>query len=202
HLQFLTLPRHLPFRLCHLIATSLQEISQFFNSCSMRTATKVVRCIASFSRASPSPAAALQRGLTLQLLRRFVSPTGKDSGAAVNVDVENRRIDASSFMHNTRLKPTEVGVGNKKAIDIACEHVAKLNGAHPKEIILTSRATGSNDMSIKCRARFYNFKKHIITLQMELKCILDLCRHLQGEGYDITYLPIKNGGLSNLERLE
>ncbi|RPB01589.1 PLP-dependent transferase [Choiromyces venosus 120613-1] len=236
----------------------------------MMTATKVVRCIASFSRASLSPAATLQRGLTVQLCRRFISSSGKDGEAAVKVDVENRQIDASNFMNKTGLKPAKVSVGNglmadvmmfpstsilnqttivdagsrpiyldmqattptdpcildtilptytclyrnphscthtygwgkEKEIDIARENVAKLNGAHPKEIIFTSGAMGLNDMSIMYVARFYKSKKHIITSQTEQKCVLDLCRHLQDEGYDITYVPIKNNGLINLEHLE
>ncbi|RPB01492.1 PLP-dependent transferase [Choiromyces venosus 120613-1] len=94
------------------------------------------------------------------------------------------------------------GWGKEKVIDIARENVAKLNGAHPKEIISTSGAMGLNDMSIKYVARFYKSKKHIIASQTEHKCVLDLCRHLQDEGYDITYVPIKNNGLINLEHLE
>ncbi|CUS11420.1 unnamed protein product [Tuber aestivum] len=76
------------------------------------------------------------------------------------------------------------GWETEKVIDIACEHVTKLNGAYPKEIVLTSGATGSNDMSIKYGARFYDSKKHMITLRTDHKCILDLRRHLQDEGYD------------------
>ncbi|RPA94605.1 hypothetical protein L873DRAFT_1814157 [Choiromyces venosus 120613-1] len=59
----------------------------------MTAAAKVVRCVASFSYASLSPAATLQRGLTAQLRRRFISSSGKDGKVAVKVDVENRRID-------------------------------------------------------------------------------------------------------------
>ncbi|RPA94606.1 hypothetical protein L873DRAFT_1792858 [Choiromyces venosus 120613-1] len=94
------------------------------------------------------------------------------------------------------------GWETEKAIDVAREHVAKLIGAHPKEIIFTSGATESNNMSIKCVARFYKSKKHIITSQTEHKYVLDSCRQLQDEGYDITYLPVKNNGLINLEHLE
>ncbi|RPA90030.1 PLP-dependent transferase [Choiromyces venosus 120613-1] len=51
-------------------------------------------------------------------------------------------------------------------------------------------------------ARLYKSKKHIIALQTEHKCVLDLCRHLQEEGYGITYLPVENNDLINLEHLE
>ncbi|KAG0135878.1 pyridoxal phosphate-dependent transferase [Tuber indicum] len=89
----------------------------------------------------------------------------------------------------------------EKAIDIAREHVAKLIGVHPKEIIFTSGAMESNNTSIKCVARLYKFKNHIIS-QTEQKRVLDSCRHLQDEGYDITYPRVKNNGSITLEHLE
>ncbi|RPA90171.1 PLP-dependent transferase, partial [Choiromyces venosus 120613-1] len=94
------------------------------------------------------------------------------------------------------------GWETKKVIDIALEYVAKLSGAYPKGIIFTWGATGSNDMSIKYVARLCKSKKHIIALQTEHKCVLDLCRHLQEEGYGVTYLPVENNDLINLEHLE
>ncbi|PUU82118.1 pyridoxal phosphate-dependent transferase [Tuber borchii] len=94
------------------------------------------------------------------------------------------------------------GWETEKAIDVAREYVAKLMGSHIKEIIFTSGATESNNLSIKYVARFYKSKQHIITSQTEHKCVLDLCRHLQDEGHDITYLPIKNNSLINLEDSE
>ncbi|KAG0135879.1 pyridoxal phosphate-dependent transferase [Tuber indicum] len=89
----------------------------------------------------------------------------------------------------------------EKAIDVAREHVAKLIGVHPKEIIFTSGATESNNMPTKCVARLYKFKNHIIS-QTEQKRVLDSCRHLQDEGYDITYLRVKNNGSITLKHLE
>jgi cysteine desulfurase len=92
-----------------------------------------------------------------------------------------------------------------KAVEEAREHIAKLIGADPKEIIFTSGATESNNMSIKGVARFFKrsgTKKHIITCQTEHKCVLDSCRHLQDEGFEVTYLPVETSGLINLEKLE
>ncbi|KAF8429217.1 cysteine desulfurase [Tirmania nivea] len=95
------------------------------------------------------------------------------------------------------------GWETEKATDIARGHIAKLVGADPKDIIFTSGATESNNMSIKGVARFYkNTKKHIITTQTEHKCVLDSCRHLQDEGFDVTYLPVGSNGLISLEELE
>ncbi|KAI9795997.1 MAG: cysteine desulfurase [Piccolia ochrophora] len=92
-----------------------------------------------------------------------------------------------------------------KATEQAREHVANLIGADPKEIIFTSGATESNNMSIKGVARFFGRagkKRHVITSQTEHKCVLDSCRHLQDEGFDVTYLPVQKDGLINMEELE
>ena len=91
------------------------------------------------------------------------------------------------------------------AVEQAREHVANIIGADSKEIIFTSGATESNNMSIKGVARFFGKggkKKHIITTQTEHKCVLDSCRHLQEEGFDVTYLPVQSNGLVNLKQLE
>ncbi|KAI9784599.1 MAG: cysteine desulfurase [Geoglossum umbratile] len=92
-----------------------------------------------------------------------------------------------------------------KSVEQARQHVADLIGADAKEIIFTSGATESNNMSIKGVARFFGRsgkKRHIITSQTEHKCVLDSCRHLQDEGYDVTYLPVQHSGLINMEDLE
>lgn len=97
------------------------------------------------------------------------------------------------------------GWETEKAIEQARENVARLIGADPKEIIFTSGATESNNMSVKGVARFFGRsgkKKHIITSQTEHKCVLDSCRHLQEDGFDVTYLPVQRSGLIKLEDLE
>lgn len=96
------------------------------------------------------------------------------------------------------------GWESERAVEQAREHIAKLIGADPKEIIFTSGATESNNMSIKGVARFFGRsgkKKHIITSQTEHKCVLDSCRNLQDEGYEVTYLPVNNNGLIDLDKL-
>lgn len=97
------------------------------------------------------------------------------------------------------------GWESEKAVEEAREHVAALIGADSKEIIFTSGATESNNMSIKGVARFFGRsgkKKHIITSQTEHKCVLDSCRHLQDDGFDVTYLPVQKNGLINMADLE
>ena len=97
------------------------------------------------------------------------------------------------------------GWETEKAVEQAREHVANLIGADPKEIIFTSGATESNNMSIKGVARFFGRsgkKKHLITSQTEHKCVLDSCRHMQEEGFEVTYLPVKSNGLIDMKQLE
>lgn len=97
------------------------------------------------------------------------------------------------------------GWETEKGVEQAREHIANLIGADPKEIIFTSGATESNNMSVKGVARFFKKggkKNHIITCQTEHKCVLDSCRHLQDEGFEVTYLPVQNNGLISMEELE
>ncbi|KAJ3876564.1 pyridoxal phosphate-dependent transferase [Lentinula edodes] len=91
----------------------------------------------------------------------------------------------------------------EQAVEDARKHVADLIGADPKDIIFTSGATETNNMAIKGVARFHQErKKHIITTQTEHKCVLDSCRKLGEEGFDITYLPVQKNGIISLEELE
>lgn len=95
------------------------------------------------------------------------------------------------------------GWESEEAVEIARQHIADLIGADKKEIIFTSGATESNNMALKGVARFYKAnKKHIITTQTEHKCVLDSCRVLQEEGFEVTYLPVNTEGLVDLEQLE
>ena len=97
------------------------------------------------------------------------------------------------------------GWETETATEQAREHVANIIGADSKEIIFTSGATESNNMSIKGVARFFGRsgkKKHIITSQTEHKCVLDSCRHLQEEGFEVTYLPVQSNGLIDLKQLK
>lgn len=111
----------------------------------------------------------------------------------------------SGLYGNPHSRTHAYGWETDKAIENAREHIATLIGADPKEIIFTSGATESNNMSVKGVARFFGRsgkKKHIITTQTEHKCVLDSCRHLQDEGFDITYLPVQPSGLIDMAELE
>ncbi|BGP21054.1 hypothetical protein JCM10213_007572 [Rhodosporidiobolus nylandii] len=104
---------------------------------------------------------------------------------------------------NPHSKTHAYGWETEQAVDEARKHVAELIGADAKDIVFTSGATESNNMAIKGIARFYKGKKkHIITTQTEHKCVLDSCRVLQDEGFDVTYLPVQQNGVIDLKELE
>ncbi|WP_321904575.1 IscS subfamily cysteine desulfurase [Paraburkholderia tropica] len=88
----------------------------------------------------------------------------------------------------------------ERAVEEAREQVAALVNADPREIIWTSGATESDNLAIKGAAHFYKSKgKHIITVKTEHKAVLDTCRELEREGYEVTYLPVLENGLIDLE---
>ena len=91
----------------------------------------------------------------------------------------------------------------EEAVDIARNQVADLVNADPREIVFTSGATESNNLAIKGAANFYNKRgKHVITLKTEHKAVLDTCRQLEREGYEVTYLQPEPSGLVDLNKLE
>jgi cysteine desulfurase len=88
------------------------------------------------------------------------------------------------------------------AVEEAREQVAKLIGATEKEIIFTSGATESNNLALKGVMHFYGKEKpELVTVVTEHKCVLDTARHLEQEGFKITYLPVEKNGLVDLEKL-
>ncbi|XP_036839050.1 cysteine desulfurase, mitochondrial isoform X1 [Oncorhynchus mykiss] len=108
-----------------------------------------------------------------------------------------------NYYGNPHSRTHAYGWESESAMEKARKQVADLIAADPREIVFTSGATESNNMSIKGVARFYKSKKkHVITTQTEHKCVLDSCRVLEAEGFDITYLPVKTNGLVDLQLLE
>ena len=104
---------------------------------------------------------------------------------------------------NMHSKTHQYGWEAEEGVEEGRRHVASLIGADPKEIIFTSGATESNNLALKGVARFYKAtKKHIITTQTEHKCVLDSCRVLQAEGFDVTYLPVQESGLIDIEEFK
>ena len=89
------------------------------------------------------------------------------------------------------------------AVEKAREQVAELIGADPREIVWTSGATESNNLALKGAAHFYKTKgKHLITVKTEHKAVLDTCRELERQGFEVTYLDVQQDGLLDLEVLK
>ncbi|RCW75807.1 IscS subfamily cysteine desulfurase [Pseudorhodoferax soli] len=89
------------------------------------------------------------------------------------------------------------------AVEKAREQVAALIGADPREIIWTSGATESDNLAIKGAAQFYKGKgKHIITVKTEHKAVLDTCRELERQGFEVTYMDVQPDGLLDLAAFE
>lgn len=147
----------------------------------------------------------------LSILRQKILDTGGkmpiylDNQATTQTD--NRVVEAMIpyFTHkfgNPHSRSHSYAWEAEEACNLARQKVANLIGATENEIIFTSGATESNNMALKGVARFYGQKKkHIITLVTEHKCVIDTCRHLEQEGFNVTYLPVQANGILDLNRL-
>jgi cysteine desulfurase len=94
------------------------------------------------------------------------------------------------------------GFEAEAAVEEARKHIAALIGADPREIVITSGATESDNLAVKGVAGMYREKgNHIITCVTEHKAILDSCKHLEKDGYKVTFLPVDNKGLVDLDDL-
>lgn len=90
----------------------------------------------------------------------------------------------------------------EEVVDVARNQIADLVNADPREIVFTSGATESNNLAIKGAAHFYAKKgKHLITVKTEHKAVLDTCRQLEREGFEVTYLDPEPSGLLDLSKL-
>jgi cysteine desulfurase len=104
---------------------------------------------------------------------------------------------------NPASRSHEFGWKAEAAVEQARADVAQLINANPKEIIWTSGATESDNLAIKGAAHFYRRNgKHIITLKTEHKAVLDTCRQLEREGYEVTYMDPEPNGLLDLKKFE
>ena len=88
-----------------------------------------------------------------------------------------------------------------EAVENARKQVADLVGADPREIVWTSGATESNNLAIKGAVNFYSAQrgKHVVTVKTEHKAVLDTCRELERQGFEVTYLNVKDDGLIDLD---
>jgi cysteine desulfurase len=91
----------------------------------------------------------------------------------------------------------------EEAVEKARVQVAELIGADPREIVWTSGATESDNLAIKGAAQFYKTRgKHIVTVKTEHKAVLDTCRELERQGFEVTYLDVQEDGLLDLDRFK
>ena len=138
----------------------------------------------------------------------MLTPTYMDYSATTPVDKRvaekmSKFLTIEGDFGNPASRSHYYGWEAEKAVDIAREQVASLIGADPKEIVWTSGATESDNLAIKGIAHFYQKRgKHIITMKTEHKAVLDTCRQLEREGFEVSYLdPLKNG-LLDLDTLK
>jgi cysteine desulfurase len=104
---------------------------------------------------------------------------------------------------NPASRSHEFGWKAEAAVEQARRDVAQLINANPKEIVWTSGATESDNLAIKGAAHFYKKKgRHIVTLKTEHKAVLDSCRQLEREGYEVTYMDPEPSGLLDLQKFE
>ncbi|MBN3565880.1 IscS subfamily cysteine desulfurase [Burkholderia cenocepacia] len=111
------------------------------------------------------------------------------------------------FLHeqfgNPASRSHSYGWDAEQAVEEARMHVAALLGADPREIVWTSGATEGNNLAIKGAAHFYQGQgKHLVTVKTEHKAVLDTCRELERQGFDVTYLDVREDGLLDLDALQ
>ena len=104
---------------------------------------------------------------------------------------------------NPASRSHQFGWKAEEAVENARRNVADLLNADPREIVWTSGATEADNLAIKGAAHFYHRKgKHIVTSKIEHKAVLDSCRQLEREGFEVTYLDPDSNGLISPETVE
>ena len=132
-------------------------------------------------------------------------PIYMDYGATTPVDP--RVVDAMvpwlrEHFGNPASRSHAWGWEAEEAVEKARADVAALINADPREIVWTSGATESNNLALKGAAHFYASRgKHLVTVKTEHKAVLDTTRELERQGFEVTYLDVREDGLLDLDRL-
>jgi cysteine desulfurase len=133
-------------------------------------------------------------------------PIYMDYGATTPVDP--RVVDAMipwlrEHFGNPASRSHAWGWEAEEAVEKARTQVAELIGADPREIVWTSGATESDNLALKGAANFYKTRgKHLITVKTEHKAVLDTMRELERQGFEVTYLDVKEDGLLDMDVLK
>lgn len=139
------------------------------------------------------------------MLNKTKLPIYLDYAATTPVDprVAKKMLDYLTLdgnFGNPASRSHKYGWQAEESVEEARSHVANLVGCDPREIVWTSGATEADNLAIKGVANFYKSKgKHIITSKIEHKAVLDSCRELEREGFEVTYLDPNEGGLTSPE---
>eukprot|EP00796_Vickermania_ingenoplastis_P008699 gene8699-6119_t len=166
----------------------------------MITRCRLLRCVAAAGGKAPQPA------MPLKTHAKKMRPLYMDVQATAPLDprvLDSMMPYLTEQYGNPHSRTHSYGWQAEEAVERARAQVASLVKAHPKEIFFTSGATESNNIAVKGAAHFHRAKKnHIVTLRTEHKCVLDSCRYLEMEGFEVTYLPVLKNGLVDLKELE
>ncbi len=133
-------------------------------------------------------------------------PIYLDNNATTPLD--QRVLDAmlpyfTQYFGNPASITHQYGWEAEAAVKKARETIAAAINASPEEIVFTSGATEANNLAIKGVAEaYFNKGRHIITVATEHNAVLDPCAYLESLGFEVTYLPVKNDGLIDLNLLE
>tara|TARA_B100000609_G_scaffold82903_1_gene66107 strand:- start:27 stop:1253 length:1227 start_codon:yes stop_codon:yes gene_type:complete len=131
--------------------------------------------------------------VTLPIYMDYASTTPVDPRVAKKI-TDHLTLDGN--FGNPASRSHKFGWKAEESVEEARSHVANLVGCDPREIVWTSGATEADNLAIKGIANFYQSKgKHIITSKIEHKAVLDPCRQLERDGFEVTYLEPNEGGI-------
>nr|CCC94761.1 putative cysteine desulfurase [Trypanosoma congolense IL3000] len=172
----------------------------------MLSGARVLLCVAGISPAVASRGGSPVASSAVQLTKRHERPLYLDLQSTTPLDprVLDQMLPYMTEVYgNPHSRTHSYGWRAEAAVERARAQVADIIGASSKEIFFTSGATESNNIAIKGVANYNKERKnHLVTLQTEHKCVLDSCRYLEMEGFEVTYLPVEKNGIVNLQKLE
>ena len=141
----------------------------------------------------------MSSNIKLPIYMDYASTTPVDPRVAKKIS-DHLTLDGN--FGNPASRSHKFGWQAEEAVEEARSHVANLVNCDPREIVWTSGATEADNLAIKGIANFYQKNgKHIITSKIEHKAVLDPCRQLERDGFDVTYLEPNEGGLITAEAI-